>query len=235
MNRIAKIFFLGIYFLGITLAAKAEPTSKDKYPLTQTSGNPDSANEKWNSSFIHRTGHHLTLTAGYFVSHWNYKDGETIKQNYFIKMINYTYHLKMISPLSIFLGSNFGYALDLSSQDKNIKSSAGKLILPGFLVGLSLSFSTHIKANLGFNMGWARYIALYYKEDVYHFTTRISPEVYFSLDYFFSANWAITTSLNYRRETFLIDNEDIKNNLKIFYGATRDALGLNFGLTFHKL
>ena len=235
MNRIAKKIFLGIWFFGGILPAKASVPSEDTYPFTQTSGNPDSQYEKWSSSFIHRTGHHLSLTAGYFVSHWNYKNGETNQQNYFIKTISYTYHLKIIHPLSFFLGSNLGYALDLGSKDQNIKSSAGKLILPGFLVGLSLGFSTRIKANIGVNMAWARYLALSYMEDVYHFTTRISPEVYLSGDYFFSPNWAITTSLNYRREVFLIDNEDIKNNLRAFYGSTREAFGFNVGVTFHKL
>lgn len=190
---------------------------------------------KWHSEFIHRNRHHISLLGGFFASRWNYPDKRTIRQHFLEKTLNYTYHMKLFYSFSLFLGSSLGYAFDLKSEDKFMSFSDGKIILPGFLLGFSYSFSTRFKVNLGTNFSWSRSFGVVYKGSQYQFNMRTVPNISLGFDYFFTQNWAITSSLNYKQEFFSIKSEKIKENLSPLYGFSRESLGLLLGITFHKL
>lgn len=188
---------------------------------------------KWYLEFVHRNKHHVSLLTGYFISSWSHKESK-LQQNSLENALIYTYHIAIFEPLSYFLGSVLGYSFDLNAIDGS-RISYGKLILPGFLMGLSYSFSTRFKINLGINFSLLRYFKLKVKNVDYQFNMRALPELMLSSDYFFSKNWALTTSLNYKKEELFIEKEEIKENLKELYGDSRSSWGALFGLTYHRI
>ena len=196
---------------------------------------PPEYQESWSKEYIPRNGHFLDFSAGFFASLWQPSVKNPKIQNFIEKKVSYSFHIPLLGGLSYFLGSSFGYAFDLPSNDSDLEKSYGRIILPGFLTGLSYNFSTKVKFNLGTSISWSRALGVFYQGTLYQFTMRTLPEVFVTTSYFLSPNWAISGTFSYKRESFLIEDGEIKKHLAPLYGSSRESIGALIGISFHKL
>jgi hypothetical protein len=112
-----------------------------------------------------RRDHNLSVFHSFDQGYWNVGSFGQIQNEDFISrgvssLIQYTFHIQLVSKFGYYLGSNAGYFVELEQQDDRDFGPASYWILPGLLGGIVYNYDSTGRVFVGGSANLSRILSL---------------------------------------------------------------------------